>query len=305
MAGRPELYKWRSYADYFRSSAYACFPQEHRFSPGRLECRMILAEMGMHENIDPYVPDLIVSMPLNVLNQGYWSWDLGDGWKRGALSSGRMVAMPPHTTSRWIVKGDRQNLVLMIPTSTINRVLGPSSPPDLCEAFAPLSLEAWDDSLLEAMIVRLWQASERSQLTDYLLADGLVVAILSQLLQRAGTLGRRPNQIALPPRRLRRLVEYVAENLHEHIDVADMAKVTGLSVRHFTRAFRQETGDTPRRWLMARRVDRAKSMLISTDTGCQTIADQCGFASQSHLTVALKNATGITPQKWRTLHKEL
>ncbi|MBN9221255.1 MAG: helix-turn-helix transcriptional regulator [Mesorhizobium sp.] len=295
--------KWISYADYFKASAYSSFPQEHRYSPGRLECRMIVADMSMHGNTDPYVPDLVVSMPLIVTKEGAWSWNLGDGWHRDTLAPGRIVAMPPYTTSRWMVEGDRRNLVLLIPTSTINRILGASAPPDLCEAFAPLSLEAWDDPLLHAMMVRLWEASERSQLTDYLLADGLLIAILSQLLQRAGTLAKRPDQIALSPHRMRRLMEFVGENLHKKIGLLEMAEVAKLSVRHFARAFRQETGDTPHRWLMARRVDRAKAMLIDTDEDCQAIADMCGFASQSHLTIVLKSATGKTPKKWREFHK--
>jgi AraC family transcriptional regulator len=50
---------------------------------------------------------------------------------------------------------------------------------------------------------------------------------------------------------------------------------------------------------MQRRLDRAKELLASTDGSLCEIADICGFSSQSHLTTSLKQATGMTPHRWR------
>lgn len=296
-------HQWRSYADFFKASSYSAFPQEHRSSPGRLRFRMILAEMEAHNYTDPEVPDLIVSLPIDVPKDSFWSWNLGDGWCHDRLTAGRMTVMPPHTSSQWDVEGRRRNLVLLVPTQTIERIIGTASPPNLTDAFAPLSRSAWEDSFLQTMIVRLWEVAQHAQLMDSRLADGLLTAITSQLLQRAGTVGERPDRLALSPTHLRRVTAYVDENLDQAIEVADMAAVTGLSERHFARAFRLETGETPHGWLMSKRIDRAKQMLLTSDMECGLIGKACGFASQSHFTVAMRKATGSAPHRWRKSHQ--
>ncbi|MCX4173724.1 MULTISPECIES: helix-turn-helix domain-containing protein [Paraburkholderia] len=296
--------KWKSYADYFKVAAYSEFPQEHRSSPGRMQCKMVQTDLGPHNYCDPDVPDLVISSHLEMLNPGETSWNFGSGWSRGVWTPGSIFAMPPNIQSDWRAECARRALLLIVPTGTLKRVFGPSTPVDLQEAFIPLSQDIWSDPFLQSLMIKLWEASQHYRHTDYLLADGLLITILSVLLQRAGV-SDRPDKIALSPRKLKRVSEFVEEKMQEKIDVLDMATVAGLSSRHFGRAFTQEVGVTPHRWLMQKRVNRAKDLLLRSELDCLSIAERCGFASQSHLTVAMKKQIGITPSEWRQLNASI
>lgn len=97
------------------------------------------------------------------------------------------------------------------------------------------------------------------------------------------------------------------ELIEAHIDgslsLARVAAVCGLSTSHFAHAFRESIGVAPHKWLLARRVDRAKSLLRASRCSLTDIALECGFADQSHLTRVFKQATGQTPGTWRaTVH---
>ncbi|RVJ67847.1 AraC family transcriptional regulator [Sinorhizobium medicae] len=294
--------KWQSYSDYYRASAYSAFPQEHRVSPGKMPCSMLLADVGPHDYHDPVVPELIISSLLEIATPGAVSWNFGSGWSHKDWTPGSFFALPPNTESDWKADCSRRVLMMVVPTKTIKRVLGTSTPASLGDAFAPLSNDAWQDPLLETLMMKLWEVSHGKRLTDYLLADGLLTTMLSLLLQRAGTVELN-QKISLSPIRLKRVFDFAESNVEENIDVVDMARVAGLSSRHFGRAFTLEVGETPHRWLMQKRIERAKDLLLNSDLDCMSIADKCGFASQSHLTVAMKNQVGITPSRWRQLNR--
>jgi AraC family transcriptional regulator len=70
-------------------------------------------------------------------------------------------------------------------------------------------------------------------------------------------------------------------------------------VTHFARAFRQSIGASPHQWLLARRIDKAMSLLAGSDLTLAQIALACGFSDQSHLTRVFKVAVGTSPGRWR------
>jgi AraC-like DNA-binding protein len=72
-----------------------------------------------------------------------------------------------------------------------------------------------------------------------------------------------------------------------------------LSVSHFSRAFAVSIGLPPHRWLLNRRVERAKSMLSNAAPTLSEVAIACGFADQSHFTRTFTREVGISPGAWR------
>jgi len=206
--------------------------------------------------------------------------------------------LPADNVSKWEVRGTRRLLTLAIPSRTIRRILGPSAPEQLTDAFFPLAAQTWEDPFLQPLLLRLWDAAAGGHVTDRLLVDGALTTLVSHLLQRAGGTDKPLKFIALPPWRLKRVYEYADAHLHEEIDIVTLADVAGLSVRHFSRAFREEVGETPHRWLMLRRTDRAIQLLAKNQMELAQIAECCGFAGQSHFTKVFKQVTGNTPKKW-------
>jgi len=92
------------------------------------------------------------------------------------------------------------------------------------------------------------------------------------------------------------------ELIEAHIDgslaLARVAAVCGLSTSHFAHAFKASIGVAPHRWLLQRRVERAKALLAGRES-LTDIALACGFADQSHLTRVFRRATGFSPGAWR------
>jgi transcriptional regulator GlxA family with amidase domain len=85
----------------------------------------------------------------------------------------------------------------------------------------------------------------------------------------------------------------------EQISLRELAKECRLSISYFAAAFRQSTGESPHRWLIKRRVEIAKEMLLSSELPLSAIALNCGFADQSHLTRVFTVMAGAPPGVWR------
>jgi AraC family transcriptional regulator len=91
----------------------------------------------------------------------------------------------------------------------------------------------------------------------------------------------------------------VAESIRD-ITIADMARVAGYSVVHFSRMFKRRTGQTPGQYLLTYRIDRAKKLLQTTTLPISEVAYQVGFGSHAHFSTQFRQVTGITPQLYRT-----
>jgi AraC family transcriptional regulator len=98
---------------------------------------------------------------------------------------------------------------------------------------------------------------------------------------------------------LRRVTDFMTEHAAKDLALDELAALVNLSAKHFARAFRQSTGTPPHRWLIERRVDRAKALLSTGDLNLAEIALACGFADQSHFTAAFRRGTGLTPGAYR------
>ena len=298
-----EKHQWSHYADFYRESAYSVFRQEHRDVRGRTPFRMIEVEQTDHDFSDPDVPECVLAMPLSASAENRWSWDMGDGWRNDSAVPGRILVLPAGVESRWRVRGRRNLLLLTIPSSTLRRILGAAMPDDPTGALRPLAQCTWEDQLVQQLMLCLWHASLAGNATDRLLVDGAMTTLVSHVLQRAGIEERPARHVTLAAWRLKRVHEFVDAHLHEEIDIVTLSEAAGLSVRHFTRAFREEVGVTPHRWLMARRIERAMELIRHGDQPLTQIARSCGFAAKSHFTRVFRQVTGEPPKRWQQLHR--
>ncbi|MBL9033887.1 MAG: helix-turn-helix transcriptional regulator [Rhodospirillaceae bacterium] len=105
---------------------------------------------------------------------------------------------------------------------------------------------------------------------------------------------------ALTAGQIRRIEGHVAGRLDGGITLEELANVVGLSQFHFARAFRKATGESPHRWLTARRIARAKEMLQASSLSVLDISQEVGFQSQSHFGQVFRKWTGCTPAAWRS-----
>jgi AraC-like DNA-binding protein len=103
----------------------------------------------------------------------------------------------------------------------------------------------------------------------------------------------------LSPRALRHVREYIDAHLSEDIGVQVLASLTGLSSCYFARAFKQSARATPHHYLMERRLEYSKKLLIETDLPLAQIALESGFSDQSHFSRRFRLFFGITPRSFR------
>ncbi|HKB51494.1 MAG TPA: helix-turn-helix domain-containing protein [Solirubrobacterales bacterium] len=92
---------------------------------------------------------------------------------------------------------------------------------------------------------------------------------------------------------------WMAERLAEPLDVAAMARHAAVSPRTFARRFREETGATPLRWLLAQRVLEARRLLEASDLSVEDIAWHAGFGTAASLREHFRRATATTPTAYR------
>lgn len=103
----------------------------------------------------------------------------------------------------------------------------------------------------------------------------------------------------LAPWQKRRATALALNNLAEPIRVAHLADECGLSSSHFARSFKASFGVSAHKWLVQRRIERSKELLIHTRESLADIADRVGFADQAAFTRAFRQRVGVSPGRWR------
>jgi len=96
---------------------------------------------------------------------------------------------------------------------------------------------------------------------------------------------------------------WALEHLGEPMGLPDLARRCGMSVRTFTRRFREETGETAGAWLVRARVDHARHLLESTDLPVDRIAAESGFGSGASLRQHLTATVGLSPLAYRRVYR--
>lgn len=92
---------------------------------------------------------------------------------------------------------------------------------------------------------------------------------------------------------------WALSRLHEPIQLRDLAEQESMSVRTFTRRFREEVGINPGRWLTQQRVERARQLLESTGLSMDQVARNAGFGTAQSMRQHVQAAVGVTPTAYR------
>jgi AraC-like DNA-binding protein len=100
-------------------------------------------------------------------------------------------------------------------------------------------------------------------------------------------------------------VKFMHDEFGRSPTLDEIAAKAHLSPFHFHRRFTDLLGQTPKHYLLACQIQRAKELLVERKKELAEIAKECGFAHQSHFTSRFKQATGLTPTRWRKLAAEL
>jgi AraC family transcriptional regulator len=105
--------------------------------------------------------------------------------------------------------------------------------------------------------------------------------------------------VGLTPASVRRVTELVHEKIEDELSLDEMAESAGLSTGYFSQMFRKSTGETPHRFLLRHRIERAKEMLRDADTRVLDVAVACGFKTQQHFARVFRKMCGASPTEYR------
>jgi AraC-like DNA-binding protein len=155
-----------------------------------------------------------------------------------------------------------------------------------------------EDPLLSQIVSNLAQRIEGG-LADRVMVESLGTALCIRIARRFVGHLPLPTSQGLSPERLQRVRDYVEAHLDEDLSLTVLADIACLSAYHFSRSFKQAGGVGPQRYVIQRRLERAKTLLRRTREPLALIAPEAGFADQSHFTTIFHREMGVTPGRFR------
>jgi|ERR1700722_6609349 len=154
--------------------------------------------------------------------------------------------------------------------------------------------------IASAIVSELWTQTSAGSLLIETLASCLAVRLVQNHVSPFPS--RRFPRISaggLDRRRLSRVLDYIESNLEGDLTIDQLASIAFLSRFHFARAFKAAMGQSPHRYVSAKRLERARMLLMRGDHSLDEIALRLGFSGQASFTRAFRRATGQTPGEFR------
>jgi AraC family transcriptional regulator len=157
------------------------------------------------------------------------------------------------------------------------------------------------DVQIEFLAKKLLAESQSMDLASGMYVEALTRELTIHLLRHHSTAktcqSRAPRKLS--PREIQRVTDYVSEHLHEDLSVRDLAATIFMSPSHFAHVFKLTTLLAPHRFVLERRIERAKTMLRESRLSVAEVAQRVGFSTHAHFSVAFHRMTCRTPIQYR------
>jgi AraC family transcriptional regulator len=170
-------------------------------------------------------------------------------------------------------------------------------------ASRPVSLPDIDgrqDAVIWSIATWFRSRLARGRSVETLDASERLRALVSHAAHVYGGLSfRRQPTGTLDVRRLTRVVEYVDAHLGRSIALEQLAEVAALSPFHFARCLRSTLHLTPHQFVTARRMERARQLLLTTRLSTAEVASRVGYTNVAHFREQFVRAFGLRPSELR------
>ena len=157
------------------------------------------------------------------------------------------------------------------------------------------------DSVVHQLGQTLVSSLEQPNRTSALFLDHVLHALNSHFVGSYGGIRVPPLAVrgGLSALQMRRATEFLEAHLDGDISMRRVAEICDLSVSHFARAFKYTFRKPPYQWLLERRIEKARDLLLNSRLPLADIAIRCGFTDQSGFNRSFKRICGVTPGEWR------
>src|SRR2546428_1051581 len=99
----------------------------------------------------------------------------------------------------------------------------------------------------------------------------------------------------VPSGRVRRVTEYIEQNLDKELRLTELAALVYMSPFHFARLFKCSTGAPPHQFVIRQRIARASAFLAQPELSVAEISRRVGVRAPRHLTTVVRRASGVPP----------
>jgi AraC family transcriptional regulator len=225
----------------------------------------------------------------------------GNRQEKMLIGPRRICLTPGEAVTRWRHSGHPEILQVYLRqsvyASAVSEMYG--CDPSQAELVPRFAIQ---DPLLEQLALTIVNA-----LRDGTVEDGLYIDTLAQMMavHMARTHSTRSRPV-LPARaeslsswRMRRLIDYIEAHLDGDLSLEAMAAEVDISPLYLARAFKSAVGQPPHKYVLSRRIERAKELLRNTETPIVEVALSSGFSSQSHLSNWFLRHVGVSPAAYR------
>ncbi|MDE6054476.1 MAG: AraC family transcriptional regulator [Lachnospiraceae bacterium] len=98
---------------------------------------------------------------------------------------------------------------------------------------------------------------------------------------------------------IEKIQKYIQSNLHEQLNLSNIAALVSYNETYVSRLFKQNTGMKISDYILQERLSKAKQLLSTTEQSINTIAENCGFDSIHYFSYTFKKNMGISPSDYR------
>jgi AraC family transcriptional regulator len=153
-------------------------------------------------------------------------------------------------------------------------------------------------AVLLAMTTDLTEDSPAGRLYGESLANALAVYLLNRYAVRRYTAVAYRG--GLPGYRLKRVLDYIGDNLAEDLSLSQLAAIVGMSPHYFAELFSRSTGHPPHRFVLLQRIERVKESLRDPRRSIIEVGLEAGFQNPSHFSRIFRKFVGASPSRFRS-----
>lgn len=213
-----------------------------------------------------------------------------------ARPAGAMTLVPRGTTDRTVFHNKFTSISLALHPQLLRRAV-PETDRDVELRFE------WTlpDREIAAVLLALHADLEAGSPAGRLFGESLGVALAVYLARRyaAHAVSAVRLRGGLPTSRRRRVLDYIVAHLDRDLSLDELAGVAGLGPHYFAELFRQSLGTPPHRYVLERRIERAKRLLRDPRRTILDVALLSGFKDHGHFGRVFRQVVGMTPSAYR------
>jgi AraC family transcriptional regulator len=223
---------------------------------------------------------------------------LGDRLHDYDMLTGDTALIPANVTHYAVNKEECEGLFLALDPQFVSQIAYETVDPDSIE-LVPTFIQS--DPLIYNLGLALQSELKSDRFGCRPYVDSLTTALAAHIVRKYST-----RQLKLPHYSgglsrysLRQALNYINDNLHQDLKIANISELLGMSPYYFCRLFTQSMGISPHQYITQCRLERAKLLLKKTNLSIIEITAEVGFSSQSHFITLFKKQLGTTPLQYK------